>query len=460
MNENEDILEWVKFINIPDYTIFKKRTPHLNRYTSKNTKNLNKWYIRIVKNDNPLIGYKYWINVNGYLDNNTFIRSSPIYNIYGPLEVLTAHTKYNLAEDSEVLSISPHIKFEKSKLRKFSKGFPNDWKELVTKQLTKIFGQGIKANMLDCEKKLTSFEKIYNDIFDNQEAENVDAEWEELQVPCLKLKDDDILQEDSLEDNGLIEQDYIEENHDTLETEEQLKNNTKKIKSKISLRRQATLKLSKDEVSEDIEIMSFYLASKKPQNENSKCMRTNMKEPIINIDKSFILTHEENMSLDTENENNNDNILKTKKLNKNEEPGFHTNIKDEHAITTKFEEKPRDRASLKDSENQKIDINEIDESGQSFESVTDTYNSSKCNTNIELNINENIEGDSEYTIDSSYNTMDILSSGVTPDDIKDKDYLQDSKLIESILGLGKMMELISFDHVYSGKVKKRKRKEN
>lgn len=165
MNQPEDILSIGGLENLPDYTIFKKKTPSSKRYPSNSKRQLSRWYISFVKNNNPKIGYKYWISVNGYLDNKTLIQSSPVIDTESPLIILTENTKYYLVDKSDVLKFPPHSRFELKELTKFTNGFPQDWKNIIVAQLSEIFGScRIKPSKL-ADNILSPFDKIFNEVF-------------------------------------------------------------------------------------------------------------------------------------------------------------------------------------------------------------------------------------------------------------------------------------------------------
>ncbi|WUR02904.1 SANTA domain-containing protein [Vairimorpha necatrix] len=524
MNQKEDILRTKEFENLKDYTIFKKRTPRLKRYTRNDKKRLSRWYISFVKNNNPRIKYKYWISINGYLDDNNLIQSSPILNIQGSLVVVTANSLYFLKGNSEIIRNPPHSRFEITELSKFSKGFPNDWEEIIIRQLTEIFGaEKLKTSDLDGDMVLTPFDKLYNKIFSNEEEENIQlsnaqsgdenieenylADQEQSEENDIEetenkseeseniseefdleenkniSEDDDteenknISEDDDTEENkNISEDDETEENKNISEDDEteenkniseesdleenvllEVKNNLED-KGNLSIRSQitqATLKSqTKEEDSEDIEIVSSSFRFDKSQNKESKFKGAFEKE------NTFDMTYDKGKLVDSPYEHifledNIEEIIKIEEKSKTKEESdleiCILNTKEEDNFDRKF----KSNDSEKSAEDIQKSIKKTAESFQSAINNINEQNSAPPQRNYKTN--------TDFFIDSSFHTEETLSSGIKLEDIEDKDCLQDSKIIESILSLGSILENGTFTPNDSDKVNlsltKRKKKE-
>ncbi|WUR02158.1 SANTA domain-containing protein [Vairimorpha necatrix] len=365
MNQKEDILRKEEFENLPDYTIFRRKTPQIKRFTRNNKKRLSKWHISFVKNNNPLIKYKYWISVNGYLDNNKLVQSSPILSIQAPFVVVTANTKYYLKESNEILKKPPHAKFDLDELAKFSKGFPNDWKKIVIKQLKEIYGaERLRLNVSDYERVLTPFDMLYNKIFNKQEEET--------------------------ESNDMINI-TRDEDKSNLELKSEAPRPT--IKNK-NLKR-------KIEEEDDLEIVPSSSHLDKLKDKKKKIEKTKKK-------------HEEEKSSEAAKED-------TKKI---EKP--HEKKKEKINEEDKSKKDIVNTKQIDESGDREIDIKYLQEisakTGKSYQDVMDII-SNKRKAKKEKTNNKNLRKNKEPPTD------------IKLEDIEEKDYIQDSKIIESLLSV-------------------------
>lgn len=193
MNHPEDILNQGLLDNLPDYTIFKKKTPKMRRYASNSKKHITGWHFMFIKNNNPKINYKYWISLNGYIENN-YIQSSPVLNAVNNI-VYTENSMYYLSKPN--LSL-PHPLFDKNELFKFNTGFPSDWKDIICKQIFKIFGDVRIENIVS--NHMGFFEKTYNKIFaeDQKDDLNINNNEEHQYDYKTKMEDNNVLEDEAI----------------------------------------------------------------------------------------------------------------------------------------------------------------------------------------------------------------------------------------------------------------------
>ncbi|XP_015189400.1 PREDICTED: homeobox protein 12-like [Polistes dominula] len=115
------------------------------------------WHMKIVKNNNPKINYKYWVCVAGYLKDGTYIESSPILDAESPRVVVSENSRYYLKYNTTIQKKLPPPSFNVDELNKFLNGFPKDWKSIIKEQISRIYGK-------DCVISLSTEKKIYANI--------------------------------------------------------------------------------------------------------------------------------------------------------------------------------------------------------------------------------------------------------------------------------------------------------
>lgn len=218
MNHPEDILNQGLLDNLPDYTIFKKKTPKMRRYASTSKKYINDWHFTFIKNLNSKINYKYWISLNGYIDNH-YIQSSPIINAVNNI-IYTENSMYYLGKSN--LSL-PHPLFDRLELVKFTNGFPKDWKDIICKQIYKIFGD-VRIENSDVDH-LCFFEKTYNKIFNENIKNNHNKDGNNFNADGIIL-DDKFLGKTTLNEPNKLN---ISINKDEEKIFKNIDNNTEKL---------------------------------------------------------------------------------------------------------------------------------------------------------------------------------------------------------------------------------------
>lgn len=486
MNQPEDLLNLGHLENLSDYTIFKKKTPAVKRYPNSARKTLTKWYISFVKNNNPCIKYKYWISVNGYLENKNLIQSSPILDIEGPLIIMTSNTKYYLTSDSDVLKNVPHSRFDLTELSKFSNGFPSDWKDIIIHQLTEIFGAcRIRSVNTDFEKVLSPFDKLYNDLFNKNKEDkgNLRSEENTKNIAYNNKVENSAISEDIKNARFTEHDDMFKTNENKefkkLSNEDNIRNTSfnDHVLANSSIRNQITEATVKSQIFKE-ENYEPSITKSYASMQNRQVESNNLSEEIEILSKSV--------------NNENSTVVKNNNIVEASDIFLEDNIKDIFCTTEKKESindaEIEEEHKLDQTEVSSISSNQLNKGNRSFDSVMSFINNQKINKNLskmksKKNLKDkSLNGDltfdkknidanktrtddlSEFFMNSSFNIPDkdkesmnfskfqdntvfepvksVIENEadrgkiISIDDIKEEDYVQDSHIIESILGLG------------------------
>lgn len=171
MNYKEDILNLGLLENLPDYTIFRRRTPGILSTPTIKYVNLTSWYFLIRNADIFICGIHDGIAIE-----------SKIFGVEDETIVYSQGNIYKLCGDFFGTKL-PHPSFNPELLIFFKRGFPINWKKIVDDEIERFVKE--LENSVSVDLNFINNSAIKSEVFSRKP--NIDAKEEETVKPEVAM---------------------------------------------------------------------------------------------------------------------------------------------------------------------------------------------------------------------------------------------------------------------------------